>query len=231
MPTRSVQSDAIVSVHDVMPETLPAVSELLEQLAAKGFGRLLLLIVPGKNWSDAGIDTLRDWQCQGHELAGHGWHHQVATAQLRGPWSRLHSKLISRNVAEHLALGADGILALLSRCHSWFQEHELELPDYYVPPAWAMGRISYAQLAESPFRRFEYLTGIYCTDHRSLRRLPLVGYEANDLLRAATVRFWNRLNESLIGPQRPLRIAIHPHDMSYRLAKDLSDCLDRFSNK
>ena len=41
----------------------------------------------------------------------------------------------------------------------------------------------------------------------------------------------NVLNESLIGPQRPLRIAIHPHDMSYRLAKDLSDCLDRFSNK
>ena len=124
-----------------MPETLPAVSELLDRLAVHGWIKLTLLIVPGKVWQDSQIETFHQWQRANHELAGHGWCHRVDTRQLRGIRNRLHSLLISRNVAEHLTLDVAGILQLMKCCHRWFSQHGLIPPEYYAPPAWAMGAI------------------------------------------------------------------------------------------
>jgi predicted deacetylase len=211
-----------------MPETLATVSELLELLARHGWKRVTLLVVPGREWRDPDIDSLHRWQGAGHLLAGHGWRHQVDTTQLRGPGARLHSLFISRNVAEHLALDAAGILQLLGRCHRWFEEQGLIPPSYYVPPAWAMGGISRVELRNSPFRQIEYLSGIRDLDKGRFLRLPLIGFEADTRIRAAFLRSWNGLNRRLAGSQRPLRIAIHPNDARLRLAGDLIACLERF---
>ena len=68
---------ALVSIHDVMPETLDRVRGLLARCADINPGPVTLLVVPGRTWDAAGIDQLRAWQAAGHNLAGHGWLHHV----------------------------------------------------------------------------------------------------------------------------------------------------------
>ena len=152
----------LVSIHDVMPETLDKVDDILQRLAGTVTltpGTVTLLVVPGRDWSADDIAVLRRWADAGHELAGHGWVHEVE--HIRGIRHRLHSLFISRNVAEHLALDARGICRLVEDCHGWFVRKGLPAPTMYVPPAWAMGRIGTDDLEKLPFRYYETLSGIY----------------------------------------------------------------------
>ena len=63
---------ALVSVHDVMPDTLPAVQGCLALLAQFGISRAALLVVPGAGWDDAGVAVLRELADAGHELVANG---------------------------------------------------------------------------------------------------------------------------------------------------------------
>ena len=114
MPDRA--SPILLSVHDVMPSTLPRVSDLLDKLTQTGAGPADLLVVPGLDWRPDQIETLAGWHRAGHRLAGHGWCHRAR--HIRGWRHRLHSALISRDVAEHLALDRAGIADLIRRCHA-----------------------------------------------------------------------------------------------------------------
>ena len=221
-------TDAAISIHDVMPTTLGEVADILGVLEAEAAGPVQLLVVPGLPWTGEGIDQLRAWQLAGHELVGHGWQHRVD--QINGLSHRLHSLFLSRNVAEHLALDEDGIADLIARCHAWFATNDLAAPDYYVPPAWAMGRISRGRLAQLPFRRYEVFSGVIDGESGRLDYSPLAGFEADTLLRAAVLKVWNGSNVILSGTlHRPLRISIHPFDLTYALSNDLKQLVRRFT--
>jgi len=210
----------IVSIHDVMPDTLDRVADLLALLERYGVGPVDLLVVPGLDWRPEQIGQLRRWHEAGHRLAGHGWCHKAAC--VRGVRHRLHSLLISRGVAEHLALDADGIADLIGRCHAWFGAHDLQDPSLYVPPAWAMGAIPRDRLATLPFERYEVFTGLIEAASGCWRPVPMIGFEADTVFRAGPVRVWNVLNREHARFWRtPLRVAIHPHDLSHRLAGPL----------
>jgi predicted deacetylase len=218
MPDRA--SPVLLSIHDVMPSTLPQVSALLDLLAQTGAGPADLLVVPGLDWRPDQIETLAAWHRAGHRLAGHGWCHRAR--HIRGWRHRLHSVLISRDVAEHLALDRTGIADLIRRCHGWFEAHDLPSPSLYVPPAWAMGGMSRRDLAALPFDRYEVLTGLLERDDDGptvrWRPVPMIGFEADTPWRAAPVRLWNVLNRGHAAFWRtPLRVAIHPHDLSLAL--------------
>lgn len=215
-----------VSIHDVMPETLEAVAGLLALAGRAGWARVTLLVVPGLDWDTAGIARLRHWQAEGHQLAGHGWRHHVEA--IRGLRHHLHSRLISRHVAEHLALDAEGILALMRRCHAWFPAHGLAAPTLYVPPAWALGPLPAARLGAQPFRRVETLAGIRDARSGRLEASPLLGYEADGRLRAAALRSSNALARALARWRQP-RLALHPFDGELALAPDLAADLYRFA--
>jgi predicted deacetylase len=202
-----------------MPTTLDAVDSILAELEAGGIAPVTLLVVPGADWHPAGVDRLRQFQARGHELAGHGWRHQVE--RISGLVHRLHAALISRNVAEHLALDAAGIEDLLARCHAWFIAHDLGAPTLYCPPAWALGNIDRARLARLPFSRYELFAGVLCARTGRRRSIPLLGYEADTRARAPMIRLWNRLNRRLAERAGWIRIGIHPHDLGLRLATDL----------
>lgn len=217
---------ALVSVHDVMPETLPQVNRILALLAAEQVSAVTLLVVPGANWTACDLDTLRDYEARGYELAGHGWRHRVE--RFGGLGHRLHGQFISRNVAEHLALDSAGILDLMRRCHDWFAQHNLRAPSLYVPPAWAMGDIERSALAELPFLRYELFSGILSAQTGRLHPMPLLGYEADTALRAPLLRLWNRLNRHRARNNGWLRIGIHPRDLDLRLAEDLRRDLRQF---
>lgn len=210
---------ALVSVHDVMPGTLAAVETLCTTLGAPH--SVTLLVVPGAGWSESALARLQALQAQGYRLAAHGWRHHVTT--IRRPYHRLHSWLFSRQVAEHLALDAEGILALLHRSHAWFADHGLNSPQLYVPPAWAMGSISRARLmADGPFELYEYFNGVFDAVQGCHYSLPLLGYEADRALRVPMLTAWNQLNRWRAARYGWVRIGLHPHDCILRLAQTLS---------
>jgi hypothetical protein len=224
MLARSTASRAFISIHDVMPETLDRVLGLIEVLAGHEISSCDLLVVPGRDWSADQIARLRGLAESGFRLAGHGWSHRIR--RRTSVYHRLHSQLLSRDVAEHLSLSPDEIAALVSRCAQWFDEHQLPRSELYVPPAWALGRIPSSRLAATGFRLFETVTGVLDAASGHHRMLPLVGFEADTALRAITLRSLNRLNIALArATGRPLRVGLHPHDLELKLHRAIPPLL------
>lgn len=214
----------LLSVHDVMPRRLGRVEEIVAELQRSRLIPVTLLVVPDTGWDAPSLDRLRALVTAGAVLAGHGWRH--VAGNIRGLGHRLHSLLISRDVAEHLALDRDGIVSLIARCHAWFRERALPPPELYVPPAWAMGDARRDDLAALPFRYYETMGGILDAASGSFRRTAMVGFEADTAFRAVCCRAWNAANLAAAGERRPLRVAIHPGDFELRLAADLRRLLD-----
>ena len=138
---------ALVSIHDLMPQTMGRVDAILDWLDALQVPPVTLLVVPGKAWEAGHIERLRELADKGHQLAAHGWQHKTAPRKL---YHRLHSLILSRDVAEHLDLDSAGVLDLITRSGAWFAENGLPKPEFYVPPAWALGFIHQAHLVQSP---------------------------------------------------------------------------------
>lgn len=223
-PSSSVP--AIVSVHDVTPQTLPVVIKMLNRLERLHIHTATLLVVPGAGWSPVDVSRLRDLQQKGYHLAGHGWIHGCS-----GRYTlkhKVHALLMSRNVAEHLSQAPGNIANLILRCFGWFHTVGLAPPDLYVPPAWAMGRISRNTLNRLPFKWYESLTGIYDAENGTFHRLLLLGYEADTWLRKLVLKISNRIHQKTASAMGfPIRVAIHPFDLDRRLSADLMDFLKK----
>ncbi|MEX0386650.1 polysaccharide deacetylase family protein [Spiribacter onubensis] len=215
-----------LSIHDVMPDTLPQVEALIELCHDCGWPPPVLLVVPGAGWDHDGIETLRRWQDDGHELAGHGWRHRIT--RYGGLWHRLHGAFISRDVAEHLALDAEGILTLMRDCHDWFGARGLASPTLYVPPAWALGAVPRARLDEQPFDSIETMRGIYSVTSGRWRYRALLGYEAGNGLQYRALQVSNAVNRAR-APRAGVRIGLHPRDAQLPLAGAMRRDLVRFS--
>lgn len=210
---------ATVSIHDVMPNTLNGVHELAALIPEKQKPKTLLLVVPGLEWSPGQIDALKQLCDDGFSLAGHGWKH--CTPHIRGIYHRLHSFFISRQVAEHLSYSQIELNDMLQRNYNWFAQQKLPMPETYVPPAWAMGKLAHKDFKTLPFRYYETTQGLYDRETDHFKRLPLAGFEADIWLREYFLRPWNALNRWLASPAKPLRISLHPYDLEYRLSKQL----------
>jgi hypothetical protein len=211
---------ALISIHDVMPETLQQVEQLLVLMKKRQIGIATLLVVPGKQWKEEDLSVLRSFEAAGFELAGHGWHHRCKKPQSFG--HRLHSRCISRSVAEHLALSRKEIVHLLTRSHSWFTRHGLSAPVLYVPPAWVMGAVLRSDLSTLPYRLYETLSGIFDAENEQFLPLPLCGFEADTVFRKHLLRCLNAINLWWAGNRLvPVRVAIHPFDLQLRLCHDL----------
>lgn len=216
--------DAVLSLHDVMPETLPQVEKILNYARGLNISPMPLLVVPGKEWQPGQIARLRKLAEAGHELAAHGWSHQAQ--RNKGVYHRLYAAVISRNVGEHLDLDSSAIRYLMECSHAWFVEHCLPAPSLYVPPAWALGSVSIKALQGLPFTHIETLRGILDLQSGRLHRLPVIGFEANSSFRAFVLGGCNSLQLTwchLIS--RPVRIALHPNDFHLRLAIPLQEIL------
>lgn len=215
---------ADLSIHDVMPETLDRVAEQLAMIDRRCPGPVTLLVVPGKAWTDADIARVRGWAAEGHVLAGHGWSHRAA--RVRGLRHRLHSLFVSRDCAEHLALDGDGIVDLMTRNRRWFEEHDLPLPELYVPPAWALGPVEAAALEPTGFKRVETMSGYLDIASGRLRHSALIGFEAASTWQIPALKLSNAFNR-ILAARWPLRVALHPDDHRLPLAGDLETWLKR----
>ena len=213
------KKDILISIHDVMPSNLSKIDKIITNLNNNhNIKQITLLIVPGLKWNENQISKLNNLAKQGHELAGHGWIHK--TNQINTLYHKCHSKLISRDVAEHLSMNKEDILRLLENCYNWFKSSNLPIPNLYVPPAWAIGNLNNNDFKKTKFKMFETLNGIYFKD--KFYNLPLLGYEADTLFRKTAVRisnFSNKLISKLLN--LPIRLSIHPNDFELLVAKDL----------
>jgi len=215
---------AFVSIHDLMPDTLEKVSTILDLAASIPASHIYLLVVPNLDWTPKQIDQLRRWQNAGHQIVGHGWVHRCS--EISTAYHRIHSLLISRDVAEHLSLSCEQVINLIGDCYQWLEQHGFVDVCWYVPPAWAMGSISRQQLQALPFRFYETQTGVYDSEQDRFHRIPLVGYEADTLTRSVFLRAFNFANGLAAKMTRlPVRVSIHPFDLDYRLGQSLARIL------
>lgn len=213
-----------LSIHDVMPETFPRVTQVLDRLHRLNLAPCTLLVVPGKPWQPQQIRQLRQWAEQGHPLAAHGWHHKAP--HIRSLYHKCHAAVLSRDVAEHLSLSPDGRIRLMTESHAWFRSVDLPAPSLYVPPAWALGRLPARRIPSLPFSTVESLAGLRFPATGKVRRLPLTGYEADTPARAVSLRLFNQAQLRLAqSTARPLRISIHPNDFHLHLTRQLQQHL------
>ncbi len=223
---RGSPPDAVVSIHDVAGTNIDRITAILDFLSSMNVARVTLLVIPDSEWDGDGRRRLRQWGEAGIDLAAHGWRHRCG--RIRGPYHRFHSRFLSRNVAEHLSAGPDRVADIIRRSHDWFNEMGLPTIPLYVPPAWAMGQIDETALRKLPFIWCETLTGIWDVHTGRHRRLPLAGFEADTRLRTLSLSLFNQINIAAASASgRPLRVAIHPDDLSLGLAGALPAVLGR----
>ncbi len=214
----------LVSIHDVCPATLPDVQRVLDRLQHHHISPVTLLVIPGKTWQARELAQLRAWQADGAELAGHGWSHQCLPPK---DWRHyLHSKCISRDVAEHYSCNRQQSIEMLRHCHHWFTQNGFAPPRLYVPPAWTLGHMPIRDLSASPFDLVEVLGSLVWTASGKKLRLPVVGFEADTAWRQGVLTLSNKVNAGVAAARhQPLRIAIHPRDFCLRLAHQLDTIL------
>jgi predicted deacetylase len=215
---------ALISIHDVMPGTMTEVAELLKICRSSGVQQVTLLVVPGLDWQSEQIDQLRQWQKSGCELAAHGWVHRCVTN--KSLWHRVHSLILSRDVAEHLSLEPDDVIELMHKSGNWFVENGFDQPSLYVPPAWALGKVSKRAMRSCGYSQVETLSGVVFPKSGQTKRLPLVGFEADTFTREHALRVFNGVALKM-PTTKPLRVSIHPYDHKLRLGKNLRTVLQR----
>lgn len=208
---------AHATIHDVRPDTLDRVARLLELLEPAGT-RVALLVVPGLDWTPAGVARLAAWGDEGFELAGHGWVHQRTPRSL---YHRLHALVISRDQAEHLSATRDEARALVRRGRDWFAAHDLPAPTFYVPPAWAMGALQPSDLVELGYLFAEAQWGFHDLERGAFLRSPLIGFEADTWWREHALAVFNAWQVAAARRRgRPLRLGLHPFDLELRRADE-----------
>ena len=218
--------EGLLSLHDVAPSVLDQVEAIVRRVVELGAPPPLLLVVPNVGWDDRSLHRLRQLIEAGCPLAGHGWEHQAPPpASL---YHRLHGLVLSRDQAEHLSRSTEDLVDRVRRCHAWFAETGLPIPELYVPPAWALGALDDATLATLPFHYVESLSGFIDTRTGRRVRVPVIGFEADTQGRRLGLAVWNRLQGRIarwLGI--PMRISIHPRDLELLLADDLIRTIDR----
>jgi len=227
---------ALVSIHDVMPESRRAVMHLLNELQKRvptlKPAQITLLVVPGKNWRDDDLLWLECLQGQGYPFAGHGWNHTALKS--KNFYHHIHSLVLSRDAAEHLSQPSKNLQTLVQCCYEWFPNHGYYEPLLYVPPAWASGRLTLENWQALPFRYLETLGGLRNIESGKYYSLPLCGYEADTLMRSFFLRGLNGYNKLQAEHRgKPLRICLHPNDYKYYLSDGIFYDLrqvDRFIN-
>jgi len=213
-----------ISIHDVAPQNIDDIQYIIHTLnSVYKINKICILVIPGLNWSVKQIKQLRRWQNDGIEIAAHGWYHRAATNKTF--YHKIHSLLMSDNCAEHLSKNSTEIFKTMNDSYNWFIRNGFQNPILYVPPAWALGKITKKDLSRLSFTHYECTTGIihknkYCF-------LPLLGFEEKTYFRAILRRFFNSLNYFMAHFTGIIRISIHPDDFKLYLNRDIRKYLSR----
>ncbi len=105
-------------------------------------------------------------------------------------------------------------------------------PVFMSRRAWALGAIDRTVLGKLPYRYYETLRGFYDARSDRFLALPLLGFEADTWFRASFLRVFNRINlVSAKWRRRPIRLSIHPHDLTLKLQGNLASLIARLGGR
>ena len=215
-----------VSIHDVAPHNLGDIENIIQILKNQFYiNKICILVIPGLNWNEPQIKQLQAWQNDGIEIAAHGWSHQAESP--KSFYHKIHSAIMSDNCAEHLSKDRKTIFDIMKNSYNWFIVNGLQNPRLYVPPAWALGKITKEDLSQLEFTHYECTTGIIY--NQKYYFLPLLGFEEKTFSKAVLRRFFNSFNYIMACFTGLIRIAIHPEDFNLYLKKDIVKYLSRSS--
>ena len=220
------------SIHDVSPRFEREVDVLAELIArATGSARFAMLVVPD-HWDTAPIAgnpsfqrRLRSWADAGIEMFLHGWRHRDdRPAGFR---------------ARHLTAGEGEFLHLdRAEAERRLLEGRTLLEDVigrplagFVAPAWLYGEAARSALAALRFPLAEDHFRVWRpTDGAVLARGPVISWASRSPARIASSLAFAGLARAALGPQRVIRVALHPGDTGVRaLLQSIDRTLRRFA--
>ena len=215
-----------VSIHDATPQNLDDIESIIQILQNQfDINKICILVIPGLNWNEIQLQRLRSWQKDGLEIAAHGWNHKAQDK--KSFYHKIHSILMSANCAEHLSKKRQEIVKIIRHSYNWFIINDFKKPLLYVPPAWALGKITKQDLDRLAFTHYECTTGM--VHNKKYCFLPLLGFKEKTYIGAMLRRFFNSLNYFMAYFTGSIRIAIHPKDFTLYLKKDIEKYLSRSS--
>jgi hypothetical protein len=212
----------IVSLHDVHPSSLAAVTRQRAQLREVGVSCFSLLVVPRWHGGEeiehdtAFLRTLAQWQREGDELVLHGWRHDCIGQ--REKWTDLFwTRAYTNREAEFVAIGVMDAHERLSAGRRLWETLGWDCTGF-IAPAWLMSPVVPQVLRLSGFA--------YTTTRRSILRLeaggrgqayvsPSLCYSTRSRWRRTASLAWNaRLFRSQQN-EPILRISVHPDDLRH----------------
>jgi predicted deacetylase len=211
----------VVTIHDVAPPTLSAVSALRELAAAWGASRVTLLAVPNFHGRAPliahapTIDWLRRRSDAGDEVALHGIRHvQAAPA---GGLGALRARAFTDGEAEMLGAGAVDPAALV-RARDELAALVRAPIRGFVAPAWLEPRGFGDVLAQLGFAWHETGLAIERLRDRVWIASPVIGFATRTRSRLFASLAWAAVMTPVIlrgaSGARPARIALHPADLA-----------------
>lgn len=213
----------MITIHDISPENFKNSMELLRLCEYAG-ARTILAVIPARKWSNLQINQIRSAIREGHELAQHGYSHSINEGR-KTFFSRLHGALFSNDVAEHLVFEREELLRrLIAGIEALVVFGDVR---WYVPPAWSVGPLYLEDYREMGVDCLEHLWGYESVNTRQKVTLPILGYQATNIMRHCGLLLWNTVNDFI--PTLWCRIALHPEDIESPLVKKLKQRLNSSS--
>jgi predicted deacetylase len=215
-----------VSIHDVSPAWTPEIEDALAMCDGVG-ARAALLVVPNFHGrallSDDALfcARLRTLQARGHEIFLHGFYHRSSPQYRAASGNRLAwlfaQRVVSGGEAEMRDVSADEGIARVDEGSRVLEQAGLRI-DGFVAPAWSMPSWLLPALASRGCRFTEDHFRIYDPAAGRARASVVLNWASRSPMRLLSSVAWckaARHARALV----PVRIAIHPADMRFRLLR------------
>lgn len=212
----------VVSLHDVHPGSLAAVTRQRADLRARGVRRFSILVVPrwhGGEPAEADpefVKTISQWQDDGDEIILHGWKHSCVGMRESGInlyWSRFYTA----QEAEFLLADLDETRIRLTTGREVFDRLGWSVAGF-IAPAWLLAPHTQPLLRELGFA---YTVTRLLIIPLGIAAQPIastsLSYSTRSRWRRTASRIWNPTLAHQLRNTPLLRISLHPGDIVYPL--------------
>jgi len=207
----------VVSFHDLSPETRASCEQFLDDAAARGVRRAVLLVIPEPaggtpvNADPSFVHWLREKVAEGHELCLHGLCHRDPGHSRGGLVARWIANVYTQREGEFFRADRETAAADIEKGLAAFRAARLPVSGF-VPPAWLIGKQGRTAAAEAGMRYVTGLLSVRLLNEERTLYAPTIVLSCRNAVRRAVSRVWSRLWFAVNGSARCVRVAVHPAD-------------------
>jgi uncharacterized protein len=210
----------LASIHDVGPRHEREVDQLAEQLSRiLGGPKFAMLVVPD-HWGQAPLAgnaafqrRLRGWADAGVEMFVHGWFHKDL-ARHSGA-AAFKAKHMTAGEGEFLGLSREEAGRRMADGRKLIEDAIGRPAAGFIAPAWLYGEGAHAALADNQFALAEDHMKVWePSTGKVLAKGPVITWASRTIPRQLSSRFFAGLARTFLHPQKVMRIAVHPGDVT-----------------